>query len=136
MIIEQNAIGNTLYDSEKQLLTETYKGRTNIKLILDHFDKIEKFCINNDVEASIVDLRKLYGSFIKLFEIIENTYYPKMKNSGLRFQAVIISNDLIFENLYGKVSQLAEKFGIETAVFHDIDKANLWIVDKLRGVKE
>lgn len=136
MIIEQNAIGNTLYDNEKRLLIETYKGRTNIKLIIDHFDKIERFCLNNDVEASMVDLRKLYGSFIKLLEIIENTYYPKMKKSGLRFQAIIISNDLIIENLYVKVSQLAAKFGIETAVFHDLDKANFWIVDKLRKSKE
>jgi hypothetical protein len=136
MVIEKNQIGTTSFNPEEKVIYESYIGRTNIKLIEDHFDKIIRFSHNNDIAGSVVDLRKLYGSFIKLLEIIETTYYPKMKKSGLRFQAVIISNDLIFENLYGKVSKLAAKFGIEAKLFRDYEKAIIWMDDNLKEINK
>ena len=127
MVIEQNQIGTTIFDKESEILIEIYSGRVNIELILNHFEKIEQFSELNNIKGSIVDIRRLYGSFVKLLGGIERDYYPKLIKSGLKHQAFVISDDLIIKNLASKAKGIASKFNIQVRTFYSKEEAEKWI---------
>lgn len=131
MILEQNIFGISSFDKKKEVLQEQFRGRFNIDMLADHFESIENFLKSNKAKASIVDISKVYGSFAKILEYVEHSYFPTLEKSGIRYQAYIISDDLMIQNLIDKVEKLSNQFNIEIKIFYDIESANTWLQKKL-----
>lgn len=133
MILAQNDFGTTFFEEENRILQEHFRGRFNIDLLTDHFEAIENFLESNNAKGSIVDIGKVYGSFYKILEYVENSYFPTLEKSGIRYQAYIIADDLMIKNLIGKVEKLSFQFNIEIKIFYDIEIANTWLQEKLQN---
>lgn len=66
---------------------------------MEHLENGQRFSQDHVILGALVDLRKLRGSYIKLFDLLENEVYPKLKSRGLQTQAFIISDDLLIANV-------------------------------------
>ncbi|MCF6359477.1 MAG: hypothetical protein L3J29_01800 [Cyclobacteriaceae bacterium] len=127
MIIARNKLGTTFYYKEEMVLLSVYKGRISIDVGLEHLASIVEFYKSNEVLGSVVDIKKMYGSFAKIFEYMKTTYYPFSLKSGLKCQAFVVSEDLIINNLSSKLQGLATSFNLESKVFQDRTKAMAWV---------
>lgn len=132
MIIEQNKFGITSIDTEKQILHEHFGGRFNINLLNVHFKAIENFLKLKKARGSMVDIRKVYGSFAKILEYVEFSYFPALEQGGVHYQAFIVPDDLIFQNLIEKVKNISLQFNIEIQIFDDREQASSWLQEKLK----
>ncbi len=127
MVIAQNSVSTTTYSEKENLLVSVYHGRANIELAKEHLSLLMEFYEKNEVKAAIVDLSKVYGSFAKIFEFLDTDFYPHAYTNGLRFQAYVISGDLINENLGEKLILLVRSHNIEVKVFNSLTVAENWI---------
>lgn len=132
MILEQNNFGISSFDKKKGILQEQFRGRFNIDMLTDHFEAIDNFLKSNKAKGSIVDIGKVYGSFYKILEYVELAYFPTLERSGIRYQAYIISEDLMIQNLINRVKELSTQFNIEIQIFYDRELANSWLQEKLK----
>lgn len=132
MILEQNSFGISSFDKKKGILQEHFKGRFQIDMLTVHFKAIENFLSLKKAKASIVDISKVYGSFAKILEYVELAYFPTLERSGIRYQAYIISEDLMIQNLINRVKELSTQFNIEIQIFYDRELANSWLQEKLK----
>lgn len=127
MIIAQNKLATTTFYPDIKLLISVYKGRVKIDLALEHLANVVEFYITNSVNGSVADLHQLLGSYAKVMDYLVESYYPAAVKSGLKIQAYVVSQDLINENLGGRLDELASKFGIKSAVFSDRKQAEAWV---------
>ncbi len=131
MIIAQNKLGTTVYHKEEKMLISVYKGRITIGLALEHLESIVEFYKNNEVLGSVVDIKEMYGSFAKIFEYMQNTYYPNAVKSGLKCQGFVVSKDLIINNLSSKLKKMATSFNLESKVFNEREESMIWTKSNL-----
>ena len=75
----------------------------------------------------MVDLRKLRGSYIKLFEYLENDTFPNLKSKGLSSQAFVVSDDLITTHVTRKLMDVFKRLKIEAKIFTDLEDARAWL---------
>ncbi len=127
MIIVEDKLGKTEYLEDKKIIASTYKGRVDRDMSFDHLAKVIEFYKNNEVQAAIIDLTQLYGSFAVIMEYLGKSFYPIAVKSGLKAQAYILKDDLIIENLASKLQSLTKKFKIEAQTFNTKEEAVVWI---------
>ena len=117
MIIAKNKLGTTSYLPREKMLISVYKGRFEIDLALEQLAKIAEFYKNNHVIGSVVDVKQLYGSFVKIFPYMKDTLNPIAIKSGLKYQVYVLSEDLIVKNLGIKLKKMATSFNLTSEVF-------------------
>lgn len=100
---------------------------------MEHLENGQRFSRNHEILAALVDLRNLRGSYIKLFDLLENEVYPKMKSRGLQTQAFIISDDLLIANVTDKLMEMFARLEITAQIFTDIEEAKIWLEDKVKA---
>lgn len=100
---------------------------------MEHLENGQRFSRNHEIPGALVDLRNLRGSYIKLFDLLENEVYPKMKSRGLQTQAFIISDYLLFANVTDKLMEMFARLEITAHVFTDIEEAKIWLEDKVKA---
>ena len=127
VIIAENKLVTTFFNSEEKILVSEYKGRVKIDLALEHLAQLVRFYDENEVKGSVADLSKLHGSFAKVTDFLTTSYYPAGSKSGLQCQAYVVSNDLIIENLGFQLNALASKFGIRSIVGTSRIDAEKWV---------
>ena len=127
MVIHQNKLATTFFFEEEKILHSEYAGRVIIDLAFNHLVQIVNFYRANEVLGSVIDLSKLHGSFARVFEYLNDSYYPSAVASGLRCQAFVVSEDLMIANLGFRLTNLAEKFNVNSMVCTDRKEANDWV---------
>lgn len=127
MIVVKDKLGLTEYIEEQHLIISTYKGRVDNEMSFDHLKAVISFYKEHSVTAAIIDLRELYGSFIKVMDYLGESFYPVAVKSGLKAQAFIVTDDLIIRNLTKKLESITVNFNIEAKTFASIEGAKKWI---------
>ena len=127
MVIVEDYLGITKFQKKKKLIESTYKGRVDKDMSFDHLAKVVDFYSNNEVNAAIIDLRQLYGSFAKVMEYLSGSFYPVAVKSGLKAQAFILHDDLIIKHLTEKLEVITANFGIMARIFNTKEEAQEWL---------
>lgn len=125
--IHENAISKTAYDPETRLLFLEFYGLMNRDLGLEQIDRILDYIREKEVWGAVADIRRLRGSFIKIFEVLRNRYYPVVAGKGHRCKAIVVSDDIITEHLAEKLRDLIREFDMEVQVFKDRREAENWL---------
>lgn len=128
MIVTKNSMAVTHFYEEDNLLVSVYKGRVKVELVIEHLSKIIDFYQDNSGKQfrSVVDVSMVLGSFAKVFEFLDNKYYPIAVKCGLVCQAYVASDDLIIKNLSARLEIMASRFNIKSSVFNTLDEAKVW----------
>lgn len=127
MVIVEDSLGITRFQKKHKLIESIYRGRVDKDMSFNHLAKVVDFYQNNEVNAAIIDLRELYGSFAKVMEYLSGSFYPIVVKSGLKAQAFILDDDLIIKNLTGKLEIITANFNIETRTFNNKKEAEEWV---------
>lgn len=127
MIVAKDKLGVTKYTEDLKLIESTYKGRVDTEMSAVHLSKVAEFYSKNEIRGAIIDLRGLYGSFVKMMDYLVDTFYPIAQKSGMKAQAFIIRDDLIIKNLADKLKQLTPTFNIKARIFSTPQEAKVWI---------
>lgn len=120
------------YDDESKIMHVIFHGILKQELAMEHFDAILEFALNNPIHCILADLTQLRGSYIKFFDYFQENAYPKLLTNGFRAHAIIISDDLIVENISKKLSKLHLQMGIESKIFTHLEKGEKWLNDILK----
>ena len=132
MIIHENAISKTSYDPETHLLIIEFFGLMKQDLGMEQIEKILGFIKDKKVWGAIADIRRLRGSFIKVFDVLRSSYYPAVAEKGHRCKAIVVSDDIITEHLADKLRDMIREFDMEVQVFKDRRQAETWIHEALK----
>ncbi len=108
------------------MIVSVYKGRVNYDLAAEQAETLLDFYRNNEVEASLVDVSKMYGSFVKLMDYYKEGF-PLAVQSGLKRVAYVVSDDIITANQITKMELIASKFNVETRIFKTQELAKDWL---------
>lgn len=127
MIVAKDKLGVTKYTEDIKLIESTYKGRVDTDMSVAHLSKVAEFYSKNEIRGAIIDLRGLYGSFLKVMEYLVDTFYPIAQKSGMRAQAFVITDDLIIKSMADKLKQVTPTFNIKASVFSTPQEAKVWI---------
>ena len=134
MIICENKLGVSEFLSSQHRIICTYNGKINNDLALEHLEKILEFYRTGSpvVDVAIVDLRAVYGSYMKLMGYFTNTFYPAISKTSLKAQAVIVKDDVIVNHLSGRIARIGERLSIQSRIFYSIHDAENWIKEVLK----
>lgn len=134
MIICQNKQGVTEFFPKQKKVVCIYHGRADKKLSLEHLESILGFYKeeNREVDYAIVDIRGLYGSFVKLLRYFVNTFYPAMAKTSLKAQIIVVKDDTIVNHLASKLVLITESFKIKSRIFFTMEDAEEWIDEVLK----
>lgn len=135
MIICQNKQGISEFLPKQKKVVCTYHGKADEALALEHLEKIVHFYQSKApiVDVAIVDLRALYGSFIKLMGYFTNTFYPAITKTSLRAQIIVVNDDMIINHLVSKLVLVTDLFSIKTRVFFSMADAEEWVNEFLKN---
>lgn len=126
MVISKNKFASSFYHSDKKTIVSVYKGRVNYDLAVEQAETLLDFYRNNEVEASLIDVSKMYGSFVKLMDYYKEGF-PIAVQSGLKRVAYVVSDDIITANQITKMELMASKFNVETRIFKTQQLAKDWL---------
>jgi hypothetical protein len=132
MTIHENAISKTSYDPDTRLLTLEFYGLMKQDLGMEQITRILEFIEDSEVWGAVADIRRLRGSFIKVFDALRYAYYPVVAKKGHRCKAIVVSDDIITEHLAAKLRDMIQEFGMEVQLFKDREQAGIWIMDTLK----
>ncbi|MCB0496252.1 MAG: hypothetical protein KDC79_08950 [Cyclobacteriaceae bacterium] len=129
MIICENKLGVSEFLSSQHRIICTYNGKINNDLALEHLEKILEFYRTGSpvVDVAIVDLRAVYGSYMKLMGYFTNTFYPAISKTSLKAQAVIVKDDVIVNHLARKLIYITELFSLKSRIFFNEEDAEVWL---------
>lgn len=134
MIISKNAFCLSSFEKNEKIVRSIFKGRADINLTKEHLEELGDFYLYNKVNASIVDITGVYGSYVKILDYIRSVFLPKTKVSGIRFKAYVVSNDVIVAHLSTKLVEGDELNQIPSKVFSNLTKAEDWVGEKLKTI--
>jgi len=132
IVSDHNQI-HSIYDSTTCILRSRYSGLFKAEIALNHFNAVELFSQTHKIKGVLADLRKLSGSFNKILEYLSSEGYPEMKKTGLEAEALVISNDLMIENLSVKLAALIKKKHIKSNIFRSHEEANTWLLKAVKN---
>lgn len=127
MLVAKDTIGESVFDETQKRLVSTYHGRANKQVALQHLQKVSLFYEQNKVHTTLIDLRNLYGSFLKYMDYLESSFYPMAQKSGLRAQALVITDDLIIKNMSKKLEAISSAYSIQVRTFATSEEAIEWL---------
>ncbi len=127
MLVVKDHIGKTLFEQDTKRIISTYKGRVNKEISLVHLEKVAKFYQQNEVHTAIIDLREIYGSFVKILSYLGESFYPMAIKSGLKAQAFVITDDLIIKNLTKKIAHITDTYDVQARTFATCEEAAVWL---------
>jgi hypothetical protein len=133
VVVTKNKFVYSVYYPQNKTLYSTYKGKPVRELVLEHVSRAEKFVDNHVILGSLIDLRKLFGSYFKYIDLLSNNLYPKMKESGLQVLAYVVPDDILVKNVTHKLIDETEKLGLHAKIFTDIDLAEEWLKQNLQA---
>ena len=131
MIVAEDKLGKTEYVKDIKLIISTYRGRVDKAMSFDHLGKVIEFYKNNEVKYAIINLLELYGSFAPVMEYLESSFYPVAIKSGLKAQAIIVTDDLIIKNLTNKLKAITSRFSVDARTFATKEEAMKWLKLKI-----
>ena len=133
VLITDNKSCYSIYEPVNKWIHSTFKGIVNYQLIMEHLQNGQRFSQKHEILGALVDLRKLRGSYYKLFDYLENEAYPKLKSRGLNTQAFVISDDLITAHVTGKLMDMFARLDMKAKVFTNFDEAKIWLKEKIEA---
>jgi len=135
MIIIKNEFAISTFEEENRVVRSTFKGRVKLTIAKEHLDELGAFYLVNKVNASIVDITKVYGSFVKLLDYLKTEFLPKTKLSGLKLKAYVVSDDLMVNHLSSKLVEGDQHNSIYSKVFSNLKLAEEWVENSLEVLK-
>lgn len=126
MIAVKSGVGISTFYPEKEIIVSVFEGRVKVDVGMEHYKQLYQFHLENSIKGAVIDVSKLYGSFAKLLGFIEESYADVVA-SGLTCCAYVISDDLIINNLIGKVLKIEASLQLKTAIFKDRKETEEWV---------
>lgn len=127
ILIHRNNCSTSEYDSENYVLHIEFISIIDKDQILEQFQNISEFVEKNRVLGTISDLRKLYGSPIKLFDFMKEFYFPFLMIYGLQAECVLIREDHMIKNVGSKWVDMLGEMGLQSDIFENIIVACNWL---------
>jgi hypothetical protein len=94
VLIYENKFGKAEYDETTRTVRTQYVGVAVPEAIKDYLSKVILYSEKQPIKHGITNLSQLKGTFTGALDFIENEFYPKMIENGLRSYAMIISDDV------------------------------------------
>lgn len=133
VIVTDNKLCHSVYNQQTKILYSTYKGLVINELFSEHMQNTFKFIKTNKILGSVVDFRKLRGSYLKVFKFLEQEAYPGLKKAGAHYLAFVISDDIIIENVTVKLMEVIERVGgIKARIFTNDKIAEKWLMGEIK----
>ncbi len=126
-LIFSNKVADIYHNPDDKKMTIIYHGLVNYGLLIEVIESINKVVEENGISGALVDLCKLHGSFHRLLGYMEETGFPLLIKHGLKFQAQIISDDIIMQNLSKKVEAMLVSLGVNANTFYNREEAEEWL---------
>lgn len=129
MIICQNKLGLTEYIQSGKKVYCTYKGRITYPLAIEHLENILAFydAEKRDVKGVLIDVKDMYGSYVKLLSYMTKTFYPAISNTSVIAQAIILKDDVIVNHLTKRLILISDLFPIKSRIFFSQNEAENWL---------
>ena len=134
VIVTENKFCHSVYFPEEKILHSIYRGKPVKELVLEHYGATMNLIQTDQIIGSLIDLRKMFGSYFKYLELLTNDAYPKMQENGLSFLVFVIADDILIKNVTYKLTNAVEKTGIKVKVFYDIDLAKEWLKSNVQNI--
>jgi hypothetical protein len=132
VLIHKNRCSKSDYDPDKCVLQIEFVGIVDKDQILEQFQSISEFVEINRVVGTISDLRKLYGSPIKLFDFMREFYFPFLIECGLQAECVLVREDHIIKNVGLKWVNMVKGMGLKSDLFENNIVACKWLYDAIK----
>lgn len=131
VLIHKNKCSKSEYDQGNCVLQIEFAGIVNKDQILEQFQYISEFVEKNRVVGVVSDLRKLYGSPLKLFDFMKEFYFPFLIEFGLQAECVLIREDHIIKNVGSKWVSMLKEMGLKSAMFENNIVAYQWLYNAI-----
>jgi hypothetical protein len=136
VIVTDNKLCYSVYEPENKILHSTYKGVLNREQFLIHHKNGIQFGQGHEIVGSLVDLRKLHGSYLKFFNFLEFEAYPGIQKAGFHCLAFVISDDIIIKNVTHKLMAVIERLALEAKIFTEATEARKWLLKCIKNGHE
>lgn len=123
MLIFENRISKSFYNSDEGIIRYEFYGRANPDLMIEQLGSMLEYTENRSVFGIFADIKKLQGSFIKIFDWLRDEYYPNLIPRGLTVIAFVVSTDLIAQSLTEKISEMLKEKGVKVKAFKNYEDA-------------
>lgn len=123
MLIFENRISKSFYNVEEGIIRYEFYGRANPELMIEQLGTMLKYTEGKTVHGIFADIKKLQGSFIKIFDWLREEYYPNLIPRGLSVIAFVVSTDLIAQTLTEKISEMLKDQGVKVRAFRNYEDA-------------
>ena len=133
VVITDNKICHSYFDSEAKILHTKFKGIVNLDLFKEHTRNVLKFNSENHILGATVDFRKLRGSFLKIIDHLEGTVQPKLQARGFNIQAFIVSDDIITAAVTEKLYNTFRNHDGTVKIFTDPGEAEKWVIEMINS---
>ena len=136
IVLTDNQLCFSVYDTEHKILHSTFKGRFDKELNLKHLKIVSEFSKEHPILGSIVDVTKLRGSFAGMFETMETKTLPGIKKAGFKFVAYVLSDDILMKAVIKKWIEIAKGLNLKIEMFDNITDAKNWIIRAIKSSKK
>lgn len=136
IVLTDNQLCYSVYDTEHKILHSTFKGRFNKELNLKHLKTVGEFSEDNVILGSIVDVTNLRGSFASMFETMETKTLPGVKKAGFKYVAYVLSDDILMKAVINKWVEIAKGLNLKIEMFESVTDAKDWIIKAIKSEKK
>jgi hypothetical protein len=133
VVVTKNKFVYSVYYPQSKTLYSTYKGKPVRELALEHVRGTKKFADKHVILGSLIDLRKLFGSYFKYIDLLSDDLYPKMKESGLQVLVYVIPDDILVKNVTYKLIDETKKLELLAKIFTDFQLAEEWLKQNIQA---
>ncbi len=131
VVVTDSKLCYSVYNTQSKILHSTYRGVLNKDQLIAHLNNGVVFGKENEILGSLVDLRKLHGSYYKFFEFLEFEAYPGIQRSGLHYLAFILSDDIIVNNVTKKLMEVIKRLKLEARIFTNSEEGLKWLGEQV-----
>ncbi len=126
-LIFSNKMADIYYSTTSRKMTVIYHGLVDYDLLQEIIEAINQVATETGICGALTDICKLRGSFHRLLGYMEESGFPLLIKHGLKFQAQIISDDIIMQNLSKKVEGILISLGVNFTTFYNREEAEEWL---------
>ncbi len=126
-LIFSNKMADLYFNASTKKMVVIYHGLVDYDLLLEIIDSVNQIATETGIYGTLVDISELRGSFHRLLGYMEETGFPLLVEQGLKFQAQIISDDLMMQNLSKKIEKLLTSLGVNLKTFTNRAEGEEWL---------
>ncbi|MCF6351673.1 MAG: hypothetical protein L3J06_01545 [Cyclobacteriaceae bacterium] len=130
-LIFSNKMADIYLNASNKKMIVIYHGLVDYDLFLEIIKSINQVATETGICGALVDISELRGSFHRLLDYMEETGFPLLVEQGLKFQAQIISDDLMMQNLSKKIEKLLTSLGVNLKTFTNRAEGEEWLNGQL-----